>query len=254
MNDENPPQPPGIPATPPAAPEPAFAAADQVPIASLAETFEALLRQPRRVLCQLGEARARTVIVLLFGLAVTCATLYGVVVGAFAGGTQLWAAPVKIAGGLLWSGLICLPSLYIFTCLAGGRATIGQVTGLVGGLLALMSLLLIGFAPIAWVFSQSTDSVPMMGFLHLAFWAVAMYFAVSFFGAGFRSLVARKDSGVMPVWLVVFVIVVLQMTTALRPLVGTSESFLPEEKRFFIGYWLDNLDASTHARTTNNER
>ncbi len=241
MNEPTPPSLPVNPANPNTPPEPAFTAEDKLPINSIGSAFEALLRQPRRVLFQLGEASARTVVLLLFGLAGLCAVLYGVVVGTFAGGQQLWAAPVKIAGGLLWSGLICLPSLYIFTCLAGSRASIRQVAGLVAGLLALMTLLLIGFAPVAWVFSQSTESVVVMGSLHLLFWAVAMYFAVSFFGAGFRSLVTNKDSGVMHVWLTVFVVVVLQMSTALRPIVGTSDKFLPEQKRFFVGYWLDNL-------------
>ena len=45
--------------------------------------------------------------------------VYGVVVGKFSGGAQLWIAPAKIAVGTILSILICLPSLYIFTCRAG---------------------------------------------------------------------------------------------------------------------------------------
>jgi hypothetical protein len=33
----------------------------------------------------------------------------------------------------------------------------------------------------------------------------------------------------------------LQMTTALRPLVGTSTTFFPAEKKFFIAHWGDCL-------------
>ena len=58
--------------------------------------------------------------------------------------------------------------------------------GLVAGLLALMTVLLIGFAPVAWVFSQSTSSLVAMGALHLAFWLVATVFGLRFLFAGFR--------------------------------------------------------------------
>ena len=40
-------------------------------------------------------------------------------------------------------------------------------------------------------------------------------------------------------WLVMFLLVCLQMTTTLRPLVGTADRFWPTEKRFFIGHWWD---------------
>ena len=76
---------------------------------------------------------------------VVCSLIYGVIVGSFSGGDQWWAAPVKIAGGLLVSTLICLPSLYIFACLSGSKARLVEIAGMVSGLLMLMTILLIGF-------------------------------------------------------------------------------------------------------------
>jgi hypothetical protein len=37
------------------------------------------------------------------------------------------------------------------------------------------------------------------------------------------------------------------MTTALRPIVGTSDRFLPapQDKKFFVGYWLESIQAET---------
>jgi hypothetical protein len=40
---------------------------------------------------------------------------------------------------------------------------------------------------------------------------------------------------------VIFLLVALQMTTALRPILGTSKTFFPAEKQFFIGHWADCL-------------
>ena len=79
---------------------------------------------------------------MMLFVSVVCSLIYGVVAGTFSGGTQLWAAPVKIAAGLMISALICLPSLYIFTCLSGSQARLVEVCGLLAGLLMLMTILL----------------------------------------------------------------------------------------------------------------
>jgi hypothetical protein len=213
--------------------------ADQQPIASFAEAVESLLRQPRRLMHQLRQPGRGHIIVALLGLAVVCALVYGVVVGTFSGDTQLWAAPVKTAAGLFFAAAICLPSLYIFACLGGSQARLIEVVGLLAGLLALMTVLLVGFAPVAWVFSQSTQSVGAMGALHLAFFLVATCFGLRFLLAGFVQL--KTASAGLSVWTLTFILVLLQMTTALRPFIGTSDSFFPKDKKFFIAHWVECL-------------
>ena len=146
-----------------------------------------------------------------------CSLIYGVVVGTFSGGEQLWAAPVKIAAGLMISALICLPSLYIFTCLSGSQARLVEFCGLLAGLLMLMTILLIGFAPVAWIFSQSTESLAWMGTLHLIFWFIATLFGLRFLEAGFSHSNARSHAG-FNTWVIIFLLVAVQMTTALRPI------------------------------------
>src|SRR5207247_11295105 len=142
-------------------------------------------RRRRRVVFQLRHPGAGRLIAAMLTVSVVCGLIYGVIAGTFSGGTQLWAAPVKIVGGLLISALICLPSLYIFSCLSGSQARLIEVFGLVAGLLLLMTVLLIGFAPVAWVFSQSTESVAAMGALHVAFWFISTCFGSLFLTAGF---------------------------------------------------------------------
>lgn len=251
MNEPTPPNPappPQIPVTPPrpilAEPAPLGALAEeQAPITSLVAAVEALLRQPRRVMFQLRRPGAGGLVFALLAVAVMCDLVHGFVAGTFSGGTQLWAAPVKIAGGLVFAALICLPSLYIFACLGGVQARLVEIAGLVAGLIALMSVLLVGFAPVAWVFSQSTNSVAAMGALHLLFWAVATGFAVRFLNGGFALLNARSLGGIQT-WVLIFMLVMLQMTTALRPLIGTADTFLPTQKKFFAVHWMECLDRS----------
>lgn len=214
---------------------------DRLPIFGVGAAVEAVLRQPRRVMFQLRQSASGRLIGAMAFLAVLCGLIYGLVVGTFSGAEQLWAAPLKVAGGTLVCAAICLPSLYIFSCLSGSQARLMEVVGLVAGLLLLMTLLLIGFAPVAWVFSQSTESVVAMGALHLLFWFVAAYFGLRFLAAGFRHLNATSNAG-LNVWIVLFVMVCLQMTTALRPLVGRADTFLPREKKFFLTHWLQSMD------------
>jgi len=244
--NENTPVPPRIPPQiPPAAglsePRPlGDDPAERVAIPHAFAAIEALLRQPRRLLFQLRQPGAGKLIAGMLFTALLCSLIYGVVAGTFSLGTQLWAAPVKIAAGLMISAAICLPSLYIFTCLSGSQARLMEVGSLLAGLLMLMTILLIGFAPVVWIFSQSTESLAWMGSLHLIFWFVATLFGVRFMKAGFAHANARSQAGIN-VWIVIFLLVALQMTTALRPIIGKSDTFFPTEKKFFIGHWGDCL-------------
>ena len=247
MNDTHPTGPPVPPPIPPPPPPgypsgrpPGELPEEREPIPNAVAAVEAILRQPRRVMYQLRQPGSGGLIAGMLFVAVLCSVVYGVVVGTFSGGVQLWAAPVKIAGGLLISALICLPSLYIFACLSGSQARLAEIFGLVAGLLTLMTILLIGFAPVAWLFSQSTESLAWMGALHLIFWGIATVFGLRFLNAGFSHTQARSNAG-FNTWVVIFVLVVLQMTTALRPIVGTADTLLPEEKKFFVSHWVDCL-------------
>lgn len=248
-NNPNPPQlaPPIPPLINPASRSLGEDPAERVPINNAIAAVEAILRQPRRVMFQLRQPGAGKLIGQMLFCAVICSLIYGVIVGSFSGGTQWWAAPVKVSVGLLISAIICLPSLYIFTCLSGSQARLVEIFGLVAGLLMLTTILLIGFAPVAWLFSQSTESIVWMGTLHLIFWGIATVFGLRFLEAGFSHSKARSSAGLFT-WIAIFMLVVLQMTTALRPFLGTSEKFLPTEKKFFVSHWGDCLKSATALR------
>jgi hypothetical protein len=142
--------------------------------------------------------------------------------------------------------LICLPSLYIFACLSGSQARLAEMFGLVVGLVMLMTILLVGFAPVAWLFSQSTQSLAWMGALHLIFWGVSTIFGLRFLNAGFAQSNARSNAG-LNTWIAIFMLVMLQMSAALRPLVGQADTFLPEQKKFFLTHWTDCLEDAANS-------
>ena len=211
--------------------------------------LSALLRRPGQVVYQLHDAvGGRRIAGAVAVIALFCLVAYGVVVGAFSGGNQLWAAPLKIAGGALMTTAICLPSLYVLACLGGAHdgLRLGPLAGLLLAALALNATLLISFAPIAWVFSQSTDSIAFISCLHLALWSVSFFFGLRLVHLGARFL-GVADRGYVVLWMVLVTLVSLQMMTTLRPIVGSSERMLPAEKKFFLNHWLELFADLTQA-------
>lgn len=176
-------------------------------------------------------------------LALLSLVLFGLVLGCFAKHEQLWAAPVKVSAGLIFSGLICFPSLYIFATLAGARVSISQLAACLSGALALAGLLLLGFAPAVWIFAESTDSLGFMGSLAIGSWIIAVVFSLKFLRAAI-SATGAAQTGPLTIWGVVFLLVTLQMTTSLRPILGRSDERLTQEKKFFLQHWGDTFGRS----------
>ena len=215
--------------------------------ATPASVLETLLKHPGRIIHELQQNRTTALSAWLLVLGVGGMALYGLVVGALSGGAQLLIAPAKMALGTLLAMLICLPSLYIFSCLDGIEARIRTVAGLMFGAVCLTALLLIGFAPVSWIFSQSTDSVALMGTLHLVFWIIGVSFGLRLLAAA-GSYLGKGGSRHLKIWNLVFVLVCLQMTTTLRPIIGKADTFLPGEKKFFIAHWIDTLGGAANTR------
>ena len=111
--------------------------------------IETLLKYPGRIIHELQNNWRAALPVWLLSIVLLGMAAYGAVVGSFSGGAQFWIAPVKIAIGTLLSILICLPSLYIFTCLSGIDARLRTIIGILLAAVGLSALLLIGFAPVA---------------------------------------------------------------------------------------------------------
>jgi hypothetical protein len=209
---------------------------------NLISLLEDLLKHPGRVVHELHQTRAAVLAGWLLIFGIIGVAIYGIVVGAQSGGTQMWIAPAKLGLGTLLAVLICLPSLYIFTCLGGIDAQLRSVCGALFAAVCLSSILLIGFAPVAWIFSQSTDSIAFIGALHLLFWVIGIRFGLRLIDAMGRFLGAHSK-GHLRIWSVIFILVCFQMTTTLRPIIAPSKRFLPTEKKFFLAHWFETVNA-----------
>lgn len=233
----------------PTGPDPDYVAMEE---SGFSHILNHLLKKPLSVIHEVNNGKRSPATALLV-ITLVCLAIFGLVLGMFSAGTQLWAAPVKVIGGVLFSGLICLPSLYIFGALGGMDAKIQHVVGLMLTFLAITSLLLVGFAPVVWLFSTSSNSLVFFGFLSLAIWIVCLIFGLRVIARASKSMGGGRG-GHLNIWAIIFMLVTLQMTTTLRPIIGKSESFINlEEKRFFIRYWFEVMEEESRSSSASNE-
>lgn len=163
------------------------------------------------------------------------------VIGTFSGGHQLWAAPAKMIGGIAFAALICTPSLIIFSNLAGLQLRPQTLITLLLSILGITSILLLGFAPVIWLFSTASGSAPFFGFLCLALWIICLAFGLRLVRRCCVALGAHSSHHIA-VWTTVFILVTLQMPTTLRPIIGKSDTFIKtDEKLFFLQHWMQCL-------------
>ncbi|HEY5752080.1 MAG TPA: hypothetical protein VIT21_02935 [Chthoniobacterales bacterium] len=208
--------------------------------ASPALIIETLLKRPAQLVLSIQEKDGLRISAILAIVAFLALAVYGFVIGTFSGGDQLLTATWKVSLGGFASAIICLPSLFIFASLSGATVTLRGIAGALAATLALAALLLIGFAPVAWIFSQSTESIVFIAILHLSFWFIGLGVGLRLLGLKLKLLgIANRFH--MKVWTGIFVLVSLQMTTALRPVIGKSQDILPKEKKFFLIHWKENL-------------
>ncbi len=209
---------------------------------NMMQVVDALLKTPESIVNQIKAGQFKQTVFILLLIFILCHAVYGLIVGSFSGNAQWFAAPLKILGGAILSALLCYPSFYIFACLSGANATPSQILALLVGGLALTSILLLGFAPVAFIFTFSIKTLGFMGLIHLLIWSISIYFGLRYIMTGLLHLEGHKDNGFIKVWSIILILTLLQMTTTLRPILGESDTFLTQEKRFFIEHWIKELD------------
>jgi hypothetical protein len=205
------------------------------------DVIDNLLKKPGRLIYEINENRYISMSMAVITLILLSSSIYGLIVGSFAGGAQLYAVPIKLVYGLALTALVCFPSLYIFLGLNGGKQSLKQIAAILILCLGLSTLLLLGFAPIAWVFSVSTGSIGFMTTLHVACWLISVHYGIELMRKAFNHL-NGMDMKVLTVWKIIFVIVTLQMITSLRPLLGDFKDSWFSDKKSFVSHYVNILD------------
>lgn len=216
---------------PPVPPGNDTAPSNQSPVATL-------LKAPRKV----GDLIAANANPLGTGAAfLLCGVLthaaFGLAMGLFGGWQVAGMDVVKAPLVALFALLLCFPSLYVFSCVGGAPLSISQVFMLGTSCLAMVGLLLVALAPVAWIFAVSTQSIWFMAALTFFLWMVAASFAISYVGKlRGNPLFARTIA--VKFWFFILMLVTLQMTTCLRPmLVKPDAGWWTADKKFFLAHF-----------------
>ena len=203
-----------------------------------------LLKKPLSVIHSIDE-REGVRWMPIFAMTILSLTLFGFILGSFQGATeQMYLAPAKIVGGVLFSSLICLPSLYIFCCIGGLDKKFSTILGIQSCTMAITSLLLIGFSPVIWLFSSSSESLSFFGFLCISIWLICLFMGLKFLTKTGKAF-GMSHTKHLYLWASIFTLVTLQMPTTLRPIIGQSETgkiLELDEKKFFLQHWIDEID------------
>jgi hypothetical protein len=236
---------PNAPGSPPLAPFPIHD--PESPPRMEGSALDRLIRSPDLLLGGLDGPGAPSLLAMLAATTIGGHLAYGLVVGSFSGGDQWWAAPAKILLGTTLSGAICFPSLYIFATLAGAEVRAKHVLGLLLGLLALTAVFLVGFAPVSWVFSQSSTLVSFVGAVHMIVWSLSILVSLRVLSTTLRRW-RSKHPELATLWLLILVLTCCQMMTTLRPLIGTSDRFFDPEKKFFLQHYVETMADDARAK------
>jgi hypothetical protein len=191
------------------------------------EAMDELLKRPE-------EALQRAPYRILAGT-VVCLLGYAAVAGLFQSGSSVLLAMLKVPLIIAGSIILCIPSLYVFTALAGGDPSRRTFSAAVAGFSGLVGLVLIALVPVVWLFSVSSKSLPFIVWLHLLVWLIAIVLAKRVLPQP-----ATPARGVAGLWLVLLFLVSLQMTTYLRPVLWRDPGaplFESEKKSFFTHFY-----------------
>ena len=175
---------------------------------------------------------------LLFFGALLCYLAYGLAAGFFQGGAQIGVAVLKVPLVILGSLALCVPSLYVFTALSGDGLDARGFSKALAGFAGIAGLILIALMPVIWLFSVSTLSLTFVVWLHLFSWLVALAFGQRFLVS---AVGANRAAGL---WLVLVLLVSLQMTTYLRPVLwrDAGQPLFAREKLSFFSHFAQVTD------------
>lgn len=170
-----------------------------------------LLKRPADTIGH-ADRRPRSHSYLLLLGAIACYVLYGAAAGLFQGGWCVAIAILKVPLIITGSLLLCIPSLYVFTTLAGADYTPRTFAAGLAGFSGIVGLILVALMPVVWLFTVSSISLSFVVWMQVFVWAIALGFAARFLARSASTV----GSAVM-LWAILIFFVSLQMTTTLRP-------------------------------------
>ena len=172
--------------------------------------------------------------------------LYGAITGSTHGGLQIISSAFKLPALYLLTLLICLPTLYFMDIVLGSKRTFSQYVALLLASMAMISVMLFGFAPVTLFFRLSIDDYWFFLLLNIIILGFTGVVGVRFFYKSMIALMEKESAGkisanrhkLIKAWLFLYGFVGSQLGWTLRPFVGTPEEpfalFREIESNFYV--------------------
>lgn len=155
-----------------------------------------------------------------------CLAAYGAVLGLGHSVPQALATALKLPALYLLTLAICLPTLYLFNLVWGGRLAARQVLALLLATITVTAALTVAFAPITLFFMITVHSYPFFVLLNTAVLGLTGGVGLGFLVQGVRFLNReaeggrRVNVGLLNAWLLLYAFVGTQLGWTLRPFFG----------------------------------
>lgn len=186
----------------------------------------------------------------IFGLLISSTVFFGIY-GAILGASSTWmqclVSAIKLPALYLLTLIICFPTLYFFNVMFGSKRTFEQYLTLLMTAMAMISILLFGFAPVSLFFLLSSTNYTFFLLLNVAIMAITGFLGVSFIYQGMHFLSEQDAEGkdirlnILRFWLGLYAFVGSQLGWTLRPFFGAPgqafQLFRDRESNFYMSLW-----------------
>lgn len=186
----------------------------------------------------------------IFGLLISSTvffSIYGAILGASSTWMQCLVSAIKLPALYLLTLIICFPTLYFFNVMFGSKRTFEQYLALLMTAMAMISILMFGFAPVSLFFLLSSNNYNFFLLLNVAIMAITGFLGISFFYQGMHFLSEQDAEGkdmrlnILRFWLGLYAFVGSQLGWTLRPFFGSPgmpfQLFRSRESNFYMSLW-----------------
>lgn len=153
--------------------------------------------------------------------------IYGAIIGSSSSPLQALVSAVKLPALYLLTLIICFPTLYFFNVMFGSKRTFQQYLTLLMTAMAMISVLMFGFAPVALFFLLSTNDYNFFLLLNVIIMAITGGLGIKFFYEGMQYFSLEDTEGkelrlnILRFWLALYAFVGTQLGWTLRPFFGS---------------------------------
>lgn len=152
---------------------------------------------------------------------------YGFIIGLHQNMLQALSSALKLPILYLITLAICMPAFFIFDSFIGSKASIWQSIALALTATTIISILLIGLAPVTLFFLLTNKNYAFFKTINILFFSISGIAGIRFFyktiliDSDDKSLQLRRKR-FLQVWMILYAFVGTQMAWTLRPFFGAS--------------------------------